>query len=76
MGEEAVCNPHAASISLCPPPIVWEGVSYSLPPIIGGIIDEGGGISPTRCPLLTSFTPLIGGVVLIYLKILNVLKIN
>ena len=59
-----------------PPPSFGRGFLIHSPPVIGGIVDEGGGVSPTHCLLLTSFTPLIGGVVLIYLKILNVLKIN
>ena len=70
MGEEVVCNPHAASISLRPPPpIIWEGVSYSLPPVIGGIIDEGGGVSSTHCPLNFIYPPHWGGCINLFKNI-------
>jgi hypothetical protein len=55
VGDEVACNPHAASISLHPPP-VDEGDPFN---------NDGAAHNPHAAPRLTSFTPLIGGDVLI-----------
>jgi len=75
MGNEAACNPHAASISS--PPSFRRGLLIH-PPSIGGILsnNDGAAHNPHLPPHLTSFTPLFGGNVFNLIKIFDVLKIN
>jgi len=43
MGNEAACNPHAASISFCPPPHRLGGGLLIHPLLIGGIFSNNDG---------------------------------